>query len=110
MRINSAIGVTVTAHYLDIEGLRFTDGGEKEIEWASIRASADLRDDGELGFVWLSGLGKYVKQDGTAGLRDAKMTFSGLRRLPEDWQVRVTRDLQTLAERVTIDGGAAISE
>lgn len=103
MRIQGDIDVSVTMHYLDIEGLRTIDpyGARRTTEWHSLRARADV-EDGEIKSIWLTGRGKYVKKDGTAGLQDSSMRFGHLGRLPQAWQTRITRDLNHLASHVAI--------
>lgn len=105
MRIHSGIKTTVAVHYMDLTDTRFMGGAtEREVEWSSIRASRDIDESGDFaGRVWLTGHGHAVKKDGTVGRQEVKMTFQRVETLPEDWQERIARDLQTLADRVSIE-------
>lgn len=105
MRIQTDIGVDVTVHYLDIEGLRFAPQAGKPnrlAEFHAIRATTRLNRDGTIARVYLSGIGKWLKADGTVGLRDAKLVFSSGTTLPAEWKKRIETDLQRLAGLVII--------
>lgn len=105
MRIQHNINVEVSTFYLDIEGLRFVPqyGTKREGDFYRLLAKATLEDDGTVRSVWVTASGYYVKKDGTTGLQDARIRFGNLNMLPEEWQTRITRDLEALAARVTVD-------
>lgn len=104
MRIEQEIGVDVTVHYLDIEGLRFKPqaGSDREAEFHAVRATSRLDREGKVARVYLSGVGKWVRKDGTVGLQDAKLVFSAGATLPPHWQHRIMNDLGHLADQVVI--------
>lgn len=105
MRVQTEITAEVTVHYLDIGGLRFRPQAmrDREAEFHALRATSRLNRDGTLGRVYLSGIGKWVRKDGTVGLQDAKLTFSSaLLTLPKPWKRRIEADLNHLASLVII--------
>lgn len=108
MRIQPNIDVTVSVFYLDIEGLRCKPqyGTDREADLYRLMAKASLEDDGSVRSPWITASGHYVKKDGTTGLQTARIQFGSMSTLPEEWQARITRDLDALAAHVTVASGA----
>lgn len=104
MQIQTNLRVDAFVTYADIENLRTTrkHGTDRIIEWGVLTARASVDRDGMLERVWITARGHHVKKDGTVGLRDASLAYGSLADLPDDWQTRISADLQSLADKVTI--------
>lgn len=105
MRIQADIDVKVSVYYLDIEGLRFPPyrSSDRMAEWGRIRAAAGVHPDGSLAAIYITGSGNFIKKDGTPGQQTSRLSFGSIGSLPEEWQTRITKDLETLAARVTVE-------
>ena len=107
MRIQSDIDIDVAVHYLDIEDLRFPQNSRDdspEVQWDRIRATQTVDGQGGTGHIYVTGAGYRIKKDGTPGLQQARIQFGSgvLRRMPEEWQQRITNDLAALAAKVSV--------